>query len=124
MPDATEAAISVVGLEKHYGAIHAVDGLSFDVRAGEVFGLLGPNGAGKTTTVETLEGYRTPDAGAVRVLGLDPVRDGARLRPRIGVMLQEGGLYPGLKQLERLHLFAAYYERTESPSEVLASVSL
>src|SRR5947209_289715 len=124
MPDATEAAISVVGLEKHYGAIHAVDGLSFDVRAGEVFGLLGPNGAGKTTTVETLEGYRTPDAGAVRVLGLDPVRDGARLRPRIGVMLQEGGLYPGLKPLELLRLFAAYYDDPEDPEGLLDTVGL
>src|SRR5947207_15359957 len=124
MPDATEAAISVVGLEKHYGAIHAVDGLSFDVRAGEVFGLLGPNGAGKTTAVETLEGYRTPDAGSVRVLGLDPVREGAALRPRIGVMLQEGGLYPGLRPLELLGLFAAYYDNPEDPDALLDVVGL
>jgi ABC-2 type transport system ATP-binding protein len=124
MPDGTEAAISVVGLEKRYGSISAVDGLSFDVRAGEVFGLLGPNGAGKTTTVETLEGYRTPDAGEVRVLGLDPVRDGARLRPRIGVMLQEGGLYPGLKPLELLRLFAAYYDDPEDPETLLDTVGL
>src|SRR5271156_1222602 len=96
---ASDPAISVVGLEKHYGATKAVDGLSFDVARGEVFGLLGPNGAGKTTTVETLEGYRTPDGGTVRVLGLDPVRDAAEVRPRIGVMLQEGGLYPGLRPL-------------------------
>src|SRR5438552_13622404 len=124
MPDATEAAISVVGLETQYGAIHAVDGLSFDVRAGEVFGLLGPNGAGKTTTVETLEGYRTPDAGAVRVLGVDPWADGARLRPRIGVMLQEGGLYPGLRPLELLRLFAAFYDDPESPEALVDTVGL
>ena len=109
MPGPTPA-ISVAGLTKHYDAVRAVDGLSFDVAPGEVFGLLGPNGAGKTTTVETLEGYRTPDAGSVRVLGLDPVREGAALRPRIGVMLQEGGLYPGLRPLELLGLFAAYYD--------------
>jgi ABC-2 type transport system ATP-binding protein len=117
-------AISVVGLAKHYGAIRAVDGLSFDVGRGEVFGLLGPNGAGKTTTVETLEGYRTPDEGSVRVLGLDPVRDAPALRPRIGVMLQEGGLYPGLKPLELLNLFAAYYDEAESPQSLLDTVGL
>jgi ABC-2 type transport system ATP-binding protein len=121
---AVEPAISVVGLVKHYGAIRAVDGLSFDVGRGEVFGLLGPNGAGKTTTVETLEGYRTPDQGSVRVLGLDPVRQAAALRPRIGVMLQEGGLYPGLKPLELLNLFAAYYDDAESPETLLDTVGL
>jgi ABC-2 type transport system ATP-binding protein len=121
---AADPAISVIGLAKHYGTTRAVDGLSFDVAAGEVFGLLGPNGAGKTTTVETLEGYRTPDTGTVRVLGLDPVRDAAELRPRIGVMLQEGGLYPGLKPLELLHLFAAYYDDAESPDTLLDTVGL
>jgi ABC-2 type transport system ATP-binding protein len=121
---ASDPAISVAGLAKHYGAVRAVDGLSFDVARGEVFGLLGPNGAGKTTTVETLEGYRTPDAGTVRVLGLDPVRDAPALRPRIGVMLQEGGLYPGLKPLELLRLFAAYYDHSESPDALLDTVGL
>jgi ABC-2 type transport system ATP-binding protein len=89
-----------------------------------VFGLLGPNGAGKTTTVEILEGYRTPDAGQVRVLGLDPERDGDLLRARIGVMLQEGGLYPGLKAREVLHLFASYYDTAEDPDALLAAVGL
>ncbi len=121
---AISPAISVVGLAKHYGPTRAVDGLSFEVSRGEVFGLLGPNGAGKTTTVETLEGYRTPDVGTVRVLGLDPVRDAAALRPRIGVMLQEGGLYPGLKPLELLNLFAAYYDDAESPEALLDIVGL
>jgi ABC-2 type transport system ATP-binding protein len=121
---ASDPAISVVGLAKHYGTTRAVDGLSFDVARGEVFGLLGPNGAGKTTTVETLEGYRTPDLGTARVLGLDPVRDAAQLRPRIGVMLQEGGLYPGLKPLELLQLFAAYYDEAESPVALLETVGL
>jgi ABC-2 type transport system ATP-binding protein len=121
---ASDPAISVVGLEKHYGTTRAVDGLSFEVARGEVFGLLGPNGAGKTTTVETLEGYRAPDRGAVRVLGLDPVRDAPQLRPRIGVMLQEGGLYPGLRPLELLRLFAAYYDDAESPEALLETVGL
>src|ERR671911_2794762 len=102
-------AIEVHELRKSYDGVEAVRGISFEIRAGEVFGLLGPNGAGKTTTVEILEGYRRPDAGEVRVLDLDPWRDGARLRPRIGVMLQDGGLYPGIRPLEALRLFAAYY---------------
>jgi ABC-2 type transport system ATP-binding protein len=123
-PDATGLAIHVEGLEKHYGATHAVDGLSFDVGRGEVFGLLGPNGAGKTTTVEILEGYRTADAGTVRVLGLDPIRQGHELKPHIGVMLQEGGLYPGLKPLELLRLFAAYYDDPEDPDAMLDAVGL
>jgi ABC-2 type transport system ATP-binding protein len=119
-----EPAVRVDGLEKHYGGLRAVDGLSFEVAAGEVFGLLGPNGAGKTTTVETLEGYRAPDRGTVRVLGLDPIGEGRALRPRIGVMLQQGGLYPGLKPRELLALFAAYYDDAESPDALLDLVGL
>jgi ABC-2 type transport system ATP-binding protein len=110
-PAAAATAISVVGLEKHYGSTRPVDYLTFDVVCGEVFGLLGPNGAGKTTTVEILEGYRQVDSGTIRVLGLDPWRDAARLRPRIGVMLQEGGLYPGLRPLELLRLFGFLLRR-------------
>ena len=120
----SEPVIQVDGLEKRYGPTRAVDGISFDVTAGEVFGLLGPNGAGKTTTVEILEGYRVPDAGTVRVLGLDPVADGPGLRPRIGVMLQQGGLYPGLKPLEVLRLFAAYYDEPADPGVLLDTVGL
>ena len=70
-------AIEVAALEKRYGPTTAVDGISFSIASGEVFGLLGPNGAGKTTTVEILEGYRRADAGEVRVLGVDPWREGA-----------------------------------------------
>ena len=117
-------AIEVADLEKRYGEVRAVDGVSLSVLAGEVFGLLGPNGAGKTTTVEILEGYRRPDAGAVRVLGLDPWRDGPRLRPQIGVMLQEGGLYPGIRPLEALELFASYYDNPDDPERLLRLVGL
>jgi len=119
-----EPAISVAALTKSYGSTRAVDALDFEVGAGEVFGLLGPNGAGKTTTVEILEGYRKPDSGTARVLGLDPVRDGSRLRPQIGVMLQSGGLYPGLRPLELLNLFASYYDPAESPEAMLDLVGL
>ena len=118
------AAIEVVDLVKHYGEVRAVDGVSLRIETGEVFGLLGPNGAGKTTTVEILEGYRAPDAGEVRVLGLDPVAQGAHLRPRIGVMLQEGGLYPGLRPLELLRLFAAYFDEPVDADELLDTVGL
>src|SRR3954466_4362346 len=117
-------AIEVAGLEKRYGDRRAVDGISLRIAPGEVFGLLGPNGAGKTTTVETLEGYRAPDGGSVRVLGLDPQADGPALRPRIGVMLQEGGLYPGVRPLEALRLFAAFYDDPDDPDRLLDLVGL
>jgi ABC-2 type transport system ATP-binding protein len=117
-------AIEVAGMTKQYGAVRAVDNLSLTVEHGEVFGLLGPNGAGKTTTVEILEGYRRPDAGHVRVLDLDPWRDGRYLRPRVGVMLQAGGLYPGIRPLEALELFAAYYDDPDDPQRLLDLVGL
>jgi ABC-2 type transport system ATP-binding protein len=109
MPPAADAAVSVTGLVKRYGGVRAVDGLSLTVDKGSVTAVLGPNGAGKTTTVEICEGYRRADAGTVRVLGLDPWRDGRALAPRIGVMLQSGGVYPGaraeemLRHVARLH---------------------
>ena len=123
MPSASPA-IEVAGLTKHYGAVRAVDGVSLTVETGEVFGLLGPNGAGKTTTVEILEGYRRADAGEVRVLDLDPWREGGRLRPKIGVMLQDGGLYPGIRPLEALALFASYYDEPDDPERLLDVVGL
>ncbi|MFF6792446.1 ABC transporter ATP-binding protein [Streptomyces filamentosus] len=100
------AAVRVRGLVKRYGTKTAVDGLDLDVRTGTVTAVLGPNGAGKTTTVETCEGYRKPDAGTVRVLGLDPLADAAALRPRVGVMLQSGGVYSGARADEMLRHMA------------------
>ena len=100
-------AVDARGLVRKYGAITAVDGVDLLAERGEVLALLGPNGAGKTTLVELCEGYRTPNAGTVRVLGLDPVRDGRALRPRVGVMLQGGGAYPGVRAGEMLRLVAA-----------------
>jgi ABC-2 type transport system ATP-binding protein len=117
-------AIEIDGFVKNYGTRRAVDGLWLRVDSGEVFGLLGPNGAGKTTTVETLEGYRRADGGTVRVLGLDPWGDGDRLRPQIGVMLQEGGLNPTMKPLEVLQLFAAFYDNPDDPARLLTMVGL
>jgi len=119
------AALVVSGLVVRYPAgVVAVDGLSFSAEAGEVLALLGPNGAGKTTTVETLEGYKSPTSGTVRVLGLDPVADHARLTPRIGVMLQKGGVYPGIRPVEALRLFAAFYESPEEPASLLDRLGL
>jgi ABC-2 type transport system ATP-binding protein len=117
-------AVSVCDLVVRYGAVTAVDGVSFTAEAGQVLALLGPNGAGKTTTVETLEGYRRPDGGTVSVLDLDPVADHGALTPRIGVMLQRGGVYPGIRAGEVLRLFAAYYPRPEDPEALLERVGL
>ena len=121
---ASAQAIIVDNLTKTYGSYRAVDQLHFTVHRGEVFALLGPNGAGKTTTVETLEGYRTPDAGSVRVLGLDPIREAKALKPQIGVMLQQDGLYPGLTAREVLHLFAGYYQHPQNIDSLLERVGL
>jgi ABC-2 type transport system ATP-binding protein len=117
-------AVAIEGLVVRYGAVTAVDGVGFEAAAGEVTALLGPNGAGKTTTVETAEGHRRPDAGSVRVLGLDPVADHAALVPRIGVMPQDGGVYPGIKVLEALRLFAAYYDDPLDPTALLERVGM
>ncbi|GHC56406.1 ABC transporter ATP-binding protein [Streptomyces cinnamoneus] len=104
-----EPAVAVHGLVKRYGPKAAVDGLDLTVAAGGVTAVLGPNGAGKTTTIETCEGYRRPDAGTVRVLGLDPLADSAALRPRIGVMLQSGGIYAGARAEEMLRHTASLH---------------
>ncbi len=117
-------AVEVHNLVKRYGDRCVVDGLSFAVQPGEVFALLGPNGAGKTTTVEILEGYRRPDQGMVRVLGLDPIREGSALKPRIGLMLQQGGLFPQITAREALKLFAAFYPRPEDPELLLRQLEL
>jgi ABC-2 type transport system ATP-binding protein len=118
------AVVEVRGLVKRYGAITAVDGLDLTVERGETLVLLGPNGAGKTTTVECLEGYRRPDGGTVRVLGLDPIADARALRPRVGLMLQEGGLYPHVRPEEALRTFAAFYDDPEDPDRLLADLGL
>ncbi|MFF8605347.1 ABC transporter ATP-binding protein [Streptomyces sp. NPDC015346] len=104
--ESVDTAVRVRGLVKRYGSKTAVDGLDLDVRTGTVTAVLGPNGAGKTTTIETCEGYRKADAGTVRVLGLDPVADAAALRPRVGVMLQSGGVYSGARADEMLRHMA------------------
>src|SRR6476659_11282553 len=101
--------IEVKDLVKRYGEQTAVDGVSFTVEQGEIFGILGPNGAGKTTTVEAIVGLRTPDGGTIRVLGLDPRHDRDRLREVVGVQLQESELPDRMTVAEAVALFASFY---------------
>jgi ABC-2 type transport system ATP-binding protein len=104
--------IIVKGLRKRYGTVTAVDGISFKVRQGEIFGMVGPNGSGKTTTIECIEGLRQPDEGAISVLGLDPWREAYELRERMGIQLQSANLPRRMRVEEALETFAAFYRRT------------
>jgi ABC-2 type transport system ATP-binding protein len=110
-----DAAVRVQDLHVSYGARPAVRGLDLQVRTGTVTAVLGPNGAGKTTTVEVCEGLRRPDSGRVSVLGLDPRTDGPALRPRLGVMLQSGGIYPGARAVEMVRHVAALHAHPQDP---------
>jgi ABC-2 type transport system ATP-binding protein len=116
--------IEVADLDKSYGNVHAVRGISFSVDEGECVAVLGPNGAGKTTTVEILEGYRTRDSGDVTVLGMDPAHGGTGLRQRIGIVLQECGVEPYLTVTEVLTMNAGYYRHPLAVSDVIHIVGL
>ena len=117
-------AVAVRDLVKEYGAVRAVDGVSFEVEQGEVFALLGPNGAGKSTTVEILEGHRTRTSGAVRVLDTDPASAGASFRDRIGIVLQSSGIDPELTVREAIDFYGATYSRRVSTDELIDLVEL
>jgi ABC-2 type transport system ATP-binding protein len=119
-----DAAIEVRDLHKRYAEILAVDGVTFDVQRGEVFGMLGPNGAGKTTTVEMMEGLRRPDSGEVRVLGLDATRETAALKERIGIQLQTAALYPNLTVAETIELFRSFFRRARPTGELIDALDL
>ncbi|MEU4530846.1 ABC transporter ATP-binding protein [Micromonospora ureilytica] len=116
--------IEVTHLKKLYGDLVAVDDVSLAVEAGEIFGVLGPNGAGKTTTVECVAGLRVPDGGGVSVLGLDPRRDAAQLRQRVGVQLQESQLPDRLRVSEALELYASFYSNPADPTELIDKLGL
>ncbi|MGW4112400.1 ABC transporter ATP-binding protein [Actinosynnema sp. NPDC004786] len=118
------AIIEVTNLVKRYGDHTAVDGVSFAVEQGEIFGILGPNGAGKTTTVECVEGLRTPDGGEIRVGGIDPRRDEARLRHLLGAQLQESELPDKLKVGEAMELFSSFYARPADWRELIETLRL
>ncbi len=117
-------ALRVQDLVKRYGDVLAVDGLSFSVERGEIYGLLGPNGAGKTTTLEIVEGLLRPDSGAVTVLGLDAASQGRAIKSRIGVQLQSSSYYDYLALGEILALLGRFYPRHLPPSQLLELVDL
>jgi ABC-2 type transport system ATP-binding protein len=119
-----DIAIQVEDLRKRYGTVQAVDGVSFDVARGEVFGMLGPNGAGKTTTVEIVEGLRRADSGRVSVLGFDVAAQPLEVKERIGVQLQTPSLLPRLTVAESLSLFASFFARSRPVDELLHLVGL
>jgi len=119
-----EQAIVVSDLHKSYGDFEAVGGIGFTVASGEIFGLLGPNGAGKTTTVEILEGYRERSAGDVSVLGFDPQERPRELRARVGIVLQQTGLYSHIGVREALVHFGSMYPHPRDVDEVIALAGL
>jgi len=121
---ATDPVVDVRGLIKRYGDIVAVDGIDFQVAAGEIFGLLGPNGAGKTTTVEILEGLRAPDGGQAMVLGVDVATSAAEVKPRIGISLQTATMYPKLTVTEVIDLFRSFYRTSRDTDELIDLLGL
>lgn len=120
----SETPVLLRGVSKRYGNIQAVNNLDLEVHRAQVLALLGPNGAGKTTTVEMCEGFIKPDSGSISILGLDPTADNAKLRARIGVMLQGGGGYPAAKAGEMLNLVAAYSANPLDPQWLLDTLGL
>ena len=119
-----EPIISVHGLVKKYGNFTAVDGISFEVMEGEIFGFLGPNGAGKSTTLEIIETLREKTAGKITVDGLDLDKEPLEIKKRIGVQLQTSGYYPGLTLVQLIEMFAGLYNKKVDPIALLASVNL
>lgn len=104
----TELAVSLSDVVKEFGDKRVVDGLTLQVRRGEIFALLGPNGAGKTTMIDMCEGFQKPTMGSISVLGFDPAKNPDKVRARVGIMLQEGGSYSSIKVQELLELNASY----------------
>ena len=118
------AVIEVTDLRKVYGQRIVVDGVSFSVEPGEIFGILGPNGAGKTTTVECVGGLRQRDAGGISVAGMDPAKEGARFREVLGIQLQESRLPDKMRVAEALDLYASFYREPQVSGELLERLGL
>ena len=116
--------IEVDNLVKAYDGTNVVDGISFSVERGEIFGIVGPNGAGKTTTVESVEGLRRPDAGKIEVLGMDPIRDRYEITQRLGVQLQETSLQDKIRVGEALDLYASFYDRPADWRDLVGRLGL
>jgi ABC-2 type transport system ATP-binding protein len=123
-PAAGAPVLVVRDLHKRYGSLHAVDGVSFEVRQGEIFGILGPNGAGKTTTLEMIEGMRAIDSGSATVDGVDVARNPRGVKARIGIQLQASAFFDELTLVELLELFGHLYGRDVDAAALLASVEL
>jgi ABC-2 type transport system ATP-binding protein len=121
---AREPVVHVEAIRKTYGRTVAIDEVSFSVAPGEIFGLIGPNGAGKTTTLECVEGLRTPDRGAISVLGLNPTRDAYALQERIGVQLQEAQLQKRIKVREAVDLWASLYRKPVDADRLIEQLGL
>lgn len=117
-------ALEVRHLHKRYGRHVAVDDVSFTVEEGEIFGIIGPNGAGKTTTVESIAGLRTPDSGSISVLGLDPRKNRAEVRERLGVQLQESSFQDAIKVAEALELYSSFYRNPADWRELMELLGL
>lgn len=124
MTEQSPEVVSVHDLRKTYGDVKAVDGISFSVIKGEIFGIVGPNGAGKTTTMDCIVGMKKSDSGSLRVLGLDPIKQGLKLRQRLGIQQQESELPDRIKVRETMELFSSFYSRTLEWREILDHLSL
>jgi ABC-2 type transport system ATP-binding protein len=124
MAGQTSSLVQADSLEKRYGDVRALRGVTFEIQKGEVFGLLGPNGAGKTTTIEILEGLRQPDSGTVRVCGVDPARESAKLKQTIGAQLQATVLPDKIRVEEALTLFQSFYSRSVQVATLLERFGL
>jgi ABC-2 type transport system ATP-binding protein len=124
MTQSGEPVIRVSDLKKYYGDVKAVDGVTFEVARGEVFGMLGPNGAGKTTTIEVLEGLREPNSGVVEVFGLDVCKHPESIKQKIGVQLQSVSLYPRLTVTELLDLFGTFFANRVPTKQLIDAVDL
>ena len=124
MPHASQPVVRVSGIRKTYGPLVAIEDVSFEVQAGEIFGLIGPNGAGMTTTMECVEGLRVPDRGAISVLSMDPFHDVYRLQVRIGVQLQAAQLQKRITVREAVHLWASLYPNPVNGDRLLERLGL
>jgi ABC-2 type transport system ATP-binding protein len=120
----TDTIIEVNHLQKKYGDVNAVNGVSFNVTKGEVFGILGPNGAGKTTTVEMIEGLRKPNGGSIKICDIDALKEPQRIKEIIGVQLQATSLYDSIRVKEAIDLFGSYYKKSIPADIILEEVSL
>ena len=121
---ANNSVVQVNNLRKTYGSLVAVDGISFEVYEGEIFGMVGPNGAGKTTTIECIEGLRSPNDGEINVLGLNPTKDGYKLKTQIGIQLQQAELQARIKVWEALDLYSSVYGNSINLADLLERLGL